>query len=168
MINVLIFSHSLLSVSTVDPTDQPTLIECIKFRGRERRINIAQEIGVKYQDFCLFLLEDENRQRLKAIAQENTNKAEQINKEILEQWITGRGKQPVIWKTLTEVLRDIELTTLAEEIEAVKCHEEETIGQVLIGTSDDSVEGDQKDMLTVETTEESLVPMRTCPIVSSS
>ena len=80
------------------------------------------------------------------------NKAEEINKEILEQWITGRGKQPVTWKTLTEVLRDIELNTLAGEIEAVKCHQEETIRQ---GISDDPVEGDQKDMLTAETTEES-------------
>ena len=100
--------------------DRPTLIECIRFRGRERRINIPQEIGVKYQDFGLFLLEDENRQRVKAIAQEYMNKAEEINKEILEQWITGRGKQPVTWKTPTEVLGDIELSTLAGEIEAIK------------------------------------------------
>ena len=105
-----------------DQIDRPTLIACIRFRGRERRINIPQEIGVKYQDFGLFLLEDENRQRVKAIAQEYMNKAEEINKEILEQWITGRGKQPVTWKTLTEVLRDIELTTLAEEIELAIGH----------------------------------------------
>ena len=103
-------------------TDQPTLIECIRFRGRERRINIPQEIGIKYSDFGLFLLEDENRQRVKAIAHSYQNKAEEINKEILEQWITGRGKQPVTWKTLTEVLCDIELTTLAEEIELAIKH----------------------------------------------
>ena len=50
------------------------------------------------------------------------NVAEQINTEVLEQWITGRGKHPVTWKTLTEVLYNIELSTLAGEIEAVKCH----------------------------------------------
>ena len=104
-----------------DQIDRPTLIECITFRGRERRINIPQEIGVKYHDFGLFLLEDENRQRVKAIAQEYENRAEEINKEILEQWITGRGKHPVTWKMLTQVLHDIELNTLAEEIEAIKC-----------------------------------------------
>ena len=54
------------------------------------------------------------------------NKAEEINKEILEQWITGRGKHPVTWKTLTEVLHDIDLNTLAREIEVVKCHEDKT------------------------------------------
>ena len=80
------------------------------------------------------------------------NDAEQINMEVLRQWINGRGKQPVTWKTFTEVLCDSELNTLAGEIEAVKCHEEETIGQVPIGISDDPVEGD---MLTAETTEES-------------
>ena len=100
--------------------DQPTLRECIHFRGGERKINIPQEIGIKYQDFGLFLLEDENQQRVKAIAQEYMNKAEEINQEILEQWIAGRAKHPVTWKTLTQVLHDIELSMLAEEIEAIK------------------------------------------------
>ena len=40
--------------------------------------------------------------------------------EILQQWISGRGRQPVSWETLTEVLRDVELGELASEIEAVK------------------------------------------------
>ena len=108
-------------LAPIDQADRLTLMECIRFRGRERRINIPQEIGVKYHDFGLFLLEDQNRQRVKAIAQEYANRAEEINKEILEQWITGRGKHPITWKTLTEVLHDLELSTLAKEIEAIKC-----------------------------------------------
>ena len=52
------------------------------------------------------------------------NDAEQINREVLRQWIADRGKYPITWKTLTGVLRDIELVTLAREIEAVKCCEE--------------------------------------------
>ena len=51
------------------------------------------------------------------------NDAEQINMEVLKQWIIGRGKHPVTWKTLTQVLHDIELGTLAREIVAVKCRE---------------------------------------------
>ena len=47
--------------------------------------------------------------------------AEQINMEIIQEWLAGRGKQSVTWATLVEILRDIELTTLASEIEAVKC-----------------------------------------------
>ena len=46
--------------------------------------------------------------------------AEQINTEILQKWVSGRGRQPVSWATLTEVLRDVELCELASDIEAVK------------------------------------------------
>ena len=46
---------------------------------------------------------------------------ERISIEILQEWLTGRGKKPVTWSTLVEVLHDIELSTLAGDIEAVKC-----------------------------------------------
>ena len=108
---------------TDDQTDLPTLIECIRFRGREKRINIPQEIGVKYYQFGLFLLEDDTGAKIKSIALKHNNDTEQINTEVLQQWITGGGKHPVTWKTLTEVLYDIGLTTLAGDIEAVKCLE---------------------------------------------
>ena len=81
-------------------------------------MNIPQEVGTKYYKFGLFLLEDN---RIRAIAYKYMNDAEQINREVLRQWIADRGKYPVTWKTLTGVLRDIELVTLAREIEAVKC-----------------------------------------------
>ena len=48
------------------------------------------------------------------------NDSNEINIEIIEEWIAGKGKHPVTWKTLIKVLRDIELSTLAEEIEAIK------------------------------------------------
>ena len=105
-------------ISTDDQGDRPTLMECIRFRGRERRINIPQEIGDKYHNFGLDLLDDRNGVRIRSIAHEHRDNAEQINTEVLQQWITGRGKQPVTWNTLTQVLRNIELNTLAGEIEA--------------------------------------------------
>ena len=55
------------------------------------------------------------------MARRNHYDAEQINTEILQEWLIGRGKQPVTWATLVEVLRDIEQSTLAGDIEAVKC-----------------------------------------------
>ena len=45
---------------------------------------------------------------------------ERINREILQEWTKGRGKQPVSWETLIEVLNDVELSILASEIEVVK------------------------------------------------
>ena len=48
--------------------------------------------------------------------------AEKLNFEILQEWLTGRAKQPVTWKTLTNTLRDAGLTVLASDIEAVKLY----------------------------------------------
>ena len=145
---------SILHAPIDDQIDRPTLIECVRFRGRERRINIPQEIGIQFYDFSKFLLEDDTGARTRSIAYKHRDDAEQINMEVLRQWINGRGKHPVTWETLTEVLRDSELNTLAGEIEAVKCHEEETIGQLVpIGISDNHFEGDI--MSTAKTTKES-------------
>ena len=101
----------------IDQADRPTLIECIRFRGRKRRINIPQEIGVKYYQFGLLLLENDT---IRSIAHKHREDAERINIEVLEEWVAGRGKHPVTWQTLTQVLQDIELSTLAAEIEEVK------------------------------------------------
>ena len=83
-------------------------------------INIAEKISTKYHDFGLLLLDDPNGTRVRNMELKYNQDAERINKEILQEWATGRGKKPVSWETLTEVLRDIELCTLASEIEAVK------------------------------------------------
>ena len=130
-----------------------TLIECVRFRGREKRINIPQEIGIKYHEFGLFLLDDKTGARIRSIAHKHRDDAEQINMEVLEEWTTGRGKHPVTWKTLTQVLHDIELSTLAQEIEAVKFCEGEPIGNVPVRTSDNPVQRDQMTLLTFKTTE---------------
>ena len=100
--------------------EQPTLIELVRFRGRERRINIPQEIGPKYLQFGILLLEDTNGARVRNIELKHRGDAEQINMEILEKWVSGRGRQPVSWEILAEVLRDVELEQLAGDIEAVK------------------------------------------------
>ena len=99
---------------------QPTLVECIRFRGRDRRINISQEIGTKYITFGTLLLEERTGERVSAIAHKHAYDCEQASLEILEEWVAGRGKQPVTWNTLIEILHDIKLSTLAREIEAVK------------------------------------------------
>ena len=99
---------------------QPTLIELVRFRGRERRINVPQEISTKYPQFGILLLEDTNGTRVRNMEHKYQRDAEQINMEILQEWVSGRGRQPVSWVTLTEVLRDVELSELASDIEAVK------------------------------------------------
>ena len=102
--------------------DKPNLMNCVRFQGREKKkINIPQEIGVEYYKFGLFLLEDDSGSRIQSIAHQLMNNSEQINMEVLREWLAGKGKHPITWKTLTEVLHDIELNTLAREIEIVNC-----------------------------------------------
>ena len=100
--------------------EQPTLIELVRFRGRKRRINIPQEISTKYLQFGVLLLEDTNGTGVRNMEHKHQRDAEQINMEILQEWVSGRGRQPVSWATLTEILQDVELSELASEIEAVK------------------------------------------------
>ena len=82
---------------------------------------IPVEIGTKYVKFGTFLLDDINGSRVKIMARKHHYDAEQINIEILQEWLTEKGKQQVTWATLVEVLHDTELSALADEIEAVKC-----------------------------------------------
>ena len=96
------------------------MLECTKFQGKQRTINIPQEIGSNYYYFGLHLLDDPNGTRVRTLEFEYRPSTERINTEILREWVTGKGKKPVTWETLTEVLRDIELGALASEIEAVK------------------------------------------------
>lgn len=44
---------------------------------------------------------------------------EQINTEILREWLTGKGKQPVTWTTLIVTLEDIGLSALANDIRTI-------------------------------------------------
>ena len=107
-----------LEFSTTD--FRPTMLELIRFRGREKRINIPQEISTKYTWFGCLLLEDSTGAKVNNIEHKHGKDAEQINTEILQEWLKGRGKQPVSWRTLIEVLHDVKLSNLASDIEAVK------------------------------------------------
>ena len=100
--------------------DIPNMIELVRFRGKTKRINIPQEISANYHNFGILLLEDETGARVENIEHRCRKDSEQINREILKQWIDRKGKQPVTWETLVEVLHDVELTTLAQDIEEVK------------------------------------------------
>ena len=102
------------------PGTKLTLPELLQF-------NVSREIGTKYMEFGTFLLDDRNGSKVKRLEYEHHYNVEEINTAILQEWLIGRGKQPVSWATLVEILRDIELSTLADEIEAVKCSAGESI-----------------------------------------
>ena len=99
----------------------PTLREFISFPMASGRMNLAQKIGTAYENFGIFLLEDDGGDRTDAIIRELDRRAEDINKRIFRLWMKGEGLQPVSWATLVGVLQDIGLNTLAGDIEHAKC-----------------------------------------------
>ena len=88
-------------------------------------VSIPVEIANNYVPFGTNLLDDTNGSKLKIMARKHHYDAKQINTEILYKWVTGRGKQPVTWATLIEVLHEIELSTLAADIRTCKCPSEQ-------------------------------------------
>ena len=102
---------------TTDREQKPKLPELIGFHGRNRTINIPEQISTKYYDFGVLLLEDDNGAKTDAIEHKNREDPYRINCDVLKQWLGGEGRTPVNWKTLTTVLREIKLTALAKEIE---------------------------------------------------
>ena len=112
----------VLSTNTATVGTKPTLPELMKFTFTDGTVvNILIEIALKFSQFGTFLLDDRSGSRVKIMAYKHCYDAEQVNVETIQEWLSARGKQPVTWDTLVEVLRDIELSTLAGEIEAVKC-----------------------------------------------
>ena len=88
-------------------TDRPTLPQLLSFPCAERKVNIPVEIGTKYVRFGTLILEDANGAKVSNMEHKYQRDPEQINTEILREWLNGKGKQPVTWATLIEVLHDI-------------------------------------------------------------
>ena len=88
----------------------------LNFKTRDGDLNIAQEVGGEHNQFGSIILNDDTGAVCKRIALNNSN-VTSTNQEILSQWLQGKGKVPIQWLTLTEVLRGVELNTLASTIE---------------------------------------------------
>ena len=99
---------------------QPTvaLPQLICFKTRSGRINILEQIGTHYRELGILLLDDTTGAVTKAIIEQYNYDATKIIFEIFEKWIQGKGKLPVEWDTLIEVLNDIELSELGNKIKA--------------------------------------------------
>ena len=98
--------------------DIPALTELRKFPAKDGSIDIATEIGTDYEHFGTLILEDKTGSRVKSIDKTKHGDAGDIAVEILRQWLQGKGKQPVTWRTLVECIQDIGLNVLANNIKS--------------------------------------------------
>ena len=92
--------------------------ELLSFSVKTKKLNIAVQVGAKYSNFGMFLLEDDTGAIVSALEKEHHWSAEQINMAILQKWLQGNGVKPVMWSTLVTVLRSIEMNELANDIES--------------------------------------------------
>ena len=80
-------------------------------------INIPKEIGTEYKKFGIFLLQDDNGQFVSNIIHQDKENVEGIIIDIIREWMKGRGRLPVSWRTLIETLREMNLKILADDVE---------------------------------------------------
>ena len=106
-------------LSHADDVNTPDLLQLLKFPGKTKSFSIASEVGVKYKQFGIFLLNDGKGAKVDSIAQKHLLDSEQINIEILQLWLAGEGMD-VSWETLVGVLSDVGLGELATEIADIK------------------------------------------------
>ena len=106
-------SSHILPIAQRQP---PTLPKLIQFKTRSGSINILEQIGLHYEQLGVLLLEDTTGAVTEAIIK-HSHDATEINLHIFKQWIQGKGKKPIEWSTLIEVLIDIGLPVLATEME---------------------------------------------------
>ena len=88
----------------------------LSFMTRDGELNLAQEVGEHFLSFGQFLLCDDTGALCKSIAN-NSSDMTSINHNILSQWLQGKGKQPVQWSTIIDVLRGTEMNALAAALE---------------------------------------------------
>ena len=95
--------------------DTPTLPKILFFETSEgKKVKILEEIGARYRDFGMLLLDDQWGAITEYIALAKQNNVAEINREILSRWVEGEGKQPVTWATLIGVLKAIGRSGLAQ------------------------------------------------------
>jgi hypothetical protein len=79
------------------------------------RLKIPQRVGANYSTFGILLLNDTVGSRVNSL-EELPKKPEKIVLRILQEWLEGRGVEPVTWETLIVTLRDCDLSALADEV----------------------------------------------------
>ena len=96
--------------------DPPTLKHLIDFplRSSNESLNIVKKIAKEVDDLGIYLLSYEITDTIKTRFNNDLVKA---TKEVLYQWIQGKGETPVTWNTFIQVLRKIDLSVVADEIE---------------------------------------------------
>ena len=91
-------------------------MDIICFPLQDSKVDLTKEVGTKYLQFGILLLEDQTGARISALERELMKNAQNINYRVFYEWLQGEGRRPVSWETLVSVLEDIGLNQLAKSI----------------------------------------------------
>ena len=112
---------NLLIDRTVDQAagnSRPDMVNLRQFRGRDRVLNIIEEIGSRYWDFGIQLLNDTDGNYMSGIVDQMRGDFKAVNSKIATEWVNGRPNAKLCtWRSLIETLQDIGMTRTAREIE---------------------------------------------------
>ena len=102
-------------------TDGPTLkkLTYLVDGRKQKTLNIIQRTSTHYTNLSMFLLDDVNQHIVNSLKEKFHHDPEKIVTAVYERWIAGTGRKPVTWQTLVDVLRYIQLNSLADEIDTV-------------------------------------------------
>ena len=98
---IIITVHNYHCCESAD--DIPTLHSLRHFPVKKGHVDLAIEIGTDYEKFGTLLLEDEKGNKVKNIKVSEHGDPVDITVEILKQWLQGKGKEPVTWRTFNLV-----------------------------------------------------------------
>ena len=112
----IVHALSLISACT---DDKPSLLDLRKFPGKDHNFDVMERIGVNYPDFGMFLLQDSDGSKVSALELTWQRASLPICRDIMKDWLQGKGKTPVTYATLLHCLRDADLHNLAKDIEDV-------------------------------------------------
>ena len=99
--------------------DKPSLLDLKKFPGKHGRFDVMERIGVNYPELGMFLLQDHDLSKVSALELTWQRASLPICRDIMRDWLQGKGKLPVTYATLLHCLRDADLHSLAKDIEDV-------------------------------------------------
>ena len=80
------------------------------------KINILTRIGVRYNVFGPFLLNDNDGSVTDTLKESCMRESHAINQEISKLWLQGKGKWPITWVTFLSVLKEMDMKALAFDI----------------------------------------------------
>ena len=125
-------SLSFLFTALTSLARKPRVPELLNFKTSSgSTVDIVAQIGKHYAMLGIMLLDDDSGAVISEITEQHKGNPVAINREILTRWVRGQGKQPVIWSTLIDVLRDMELSQLAEDIQKALTSSAQPFGETV-------------------------------------